>query len=164
MRLTSSPTISAVQATETSFLAELERVVRGEPTTVDFRALLFVAAEVILEGRKADEREFTRRAKQRASGGKMLLFPSSARASAQGGEDESLSDFHRNSFPRCGFKSPTAIPGGPLSAQPKPAPDEHKPALGSPYCADPNCSYCADLRKAAEQLRAGELPSRPKKG
>ena len=39
----------AVQATKTNFLAELERVIRGEPTTVDPRALLFVAAEVILE-------------------------------------------------------------------------------------------------------------------
>jgi len=48
---------SAMQATETNFLAELERVVRGERPTVDPRALLFVAAEVILEGRKADERD-----------------------------------------------------------------------------------------------------------
>ncbi len=48
---------SAMQATKPNFLAELERVVRGERTTIDPRALLFVAAEVILEGRKADERE-----------------------------------------------------------------------------------------------------------
>lgn len=45
-------------ATEVNFLAELERVVRGERPTVDPRALLLVAAEVILEGRNADEREF----------------------------------------------------------------------------------------------------------
>ena len=49
-----------MQATEADFLSELERVVRGERTTVDPRALLFVAAEVILEGRKADERELQR--------------------------------------------------------------------------------------------------------
>jgi hypothetical protein len=48
---------SAMQATKVNFLAELERVVRGERPTVDPRALLFVAAEVILEGRKADERD-----------------------------------------------------------------------------------------------------------
>ena len=46
-----------MHATEANFLAELERVVRGERPTVDPRALLFVAAEVILEGRNADERE-----------------------------------------------------------------------------------------------------------
>jgi hypothetical protein len=51
---------SAMQATKVNFLAELERVVRGERTTIDPRALLFVAAEVILEGRKADERDSER--------------------------------------------------------------------------------------------------------
>ncbi len=51
---------SAMQATKTNFLAELERVVRGERPTVDPRALLFIAAEVILEGRKADERDLQR--------------------------------------------------------------------------------------------------------
>lgn len=49
-----------MQATEANFLAELERVVRGERPTVDPRALLFVAAEVILEGHKADERDLPR--------------------------------------------------------------------------------------------------------
>ena len=49
-----------MQATKTNFLGELERVVRGERPTVDPRALLFVAAEVILEGRKADERDLQR--------------------------------------------------------------------------------------------------------
>jgi len=51
---------SAMQAAKVNFLAELERVVRGERTTIDPRALLFVAAEVILEGRKADERGLER--------------------------------------------------------------------------------------------------------
>jgi hypothetical protein len=49
-----------MQATKANFLAELELVVRGERTTIDPRALLFVAAEVILEGRKADERDLER--------------------------------------------------------------------------------------------------------
>lgn len=41
-------------APKVNFLDELERVVQGERTTVDPRALLFVAAEVILEARNAD--------------------------------------------------------------------------------------------------------------
>jgi len=59
MPLDAQPYDSAVQHAETTFLAELERVVRGERTTVDPLALLFVAAEVILEGRKADEHAST---------------------------------------------------------------------------------------------------------
>jgi len=65
----------SMQATETSFLAELERVVRGERTTVDLRALLFVAAEVILEGRKADERDLQRICSASASGSNVIAFP-----------------------------------------------------------------------------------------
>lgn len=64
-----------MQATEANFLAELERVVRGERTTVDPRALLFVAAEVILEGRKADERELQRAHCINASNNKVIPFP-----------------------------------------------------------------------------------------
>jgi len=63
-----------MQAPETNFLAELERVVRGERTTVDPRALLFVAAEVILEGRKADERDL-QRCSASASGSNVIAFP-----------------------------------------------------------------------------------------
>jgi hypothetical protein len=62
--------------TEVNFLAELERVVRGERTTVDPRALLFVAAEVILEGRKADERELQRVGSASAPSGNVIAFPS----------------------------------------------------------------------------------------
>ena len=62
-------------AKETNFLAELERVVQGETPTVDPRALLFVAAEVILEGRKADEQEMSRIRKACACRGKILAFP-----------------------------------------------------------------------------------------
>jgi len=64
-----------MQATESNFLTELERVVRGERPTVDPRALLFVAAEVILEGRKADERELQRIRGAGAQTCKMLAFP-----------------------------------------------------------------------------------------
>ena len=62
-------------AKETSFLAELERVVQGETPTVDPRALLFVAAEVILEGRKADEQELLRTRPNSSSHGKVIPFP-----------------------------------------------------------------------------------------
>jgi hypothetical protein len=61
-------------AKETNFLAELERVVQGETPTVDPRALLFVAAEVILEGRKADERELQRIRSARTSSCKVIAF------------------------------------------------------------------------------------------
>jgi hypothetical protein len=66
---------SAMQATEVNFLAELERVVRGERTTVDPRALLFVAAEVILEGRKADDRELQRIHSSNSPNSKVIPFP-----------------------------------------------------------------------------------------
>ena len=29
----------------------------------------------------------------------------------------------------------------------------HKPVIGSLYCADPNCQYCKGLRATIEQLR-----------
>jgi hypothetical protein len=29
----------------------------------------------------------------------------------------------------------------------------HKPALGSMYCADPNCEYCKVLRATVEQVQ-----------
>ena len=64
-----------MQATEANFIAELERVVRGERTTVDPRALLFVAAEVILEGRKADERDLETTRGAGASRSNVIPFP-----------------------------------------------------------------------------------------
>lgn len=64
-----------MQAAEVSFLAELERVVRGEPTTVSPRALLFVAAEVILEGRAADERDIQRLRSAGTAESKVISFP-----------------------------------------------------------------------------------------
>jgi hypothetical protein len=65
----------AMQATETNFLAELERVVRGERPTVDPRALLFVAAEVILAGRKADEQDLQRTPSGRLPNNNVIAFP-----------------------------------------------------------------------------------------
>jgi hypothetical protein len=62
-------------AKEPDFLAELERVVRGETPTVDPRALLFVAAEVILEGRKADEQELQCVRSAAASSSNVIAFP-----------------------------------------------------------------------------------------
>jgi hypothetical protein len=64
-----------MQATQVNFLAELERVVRGERTTIDPRALLFVAAEVILEGRKADERDLERIRSADAARSNVIAFP-----------------------------------------------------------------------------------------
>jgi hypothetical protein len=31
----------------------------------------------------------------------------------------------------------------------------HKPESGSPYCSDPNCSYCQELRETQELVRTG---------
>lgn len=64
-----------MQATETDFISELERVVRGERTTVDPRALLFVAAEVILEGRKADECDLQNMRRADAAESNVIPFP-----------------------------------------------------------------------------------------
>ena len=64
-----------MQATKANFLAELERVVRGERTTIDPRALVFVAAEVILEGRKADERDLERIRCADAPSCNVIAFP-----------------------------------------------------------------------------------------
>ena len=64
-----------MQATDTDFISELERVVRGERTTVDPRALLFVAAEVILEGRKADECDLQNMRSADASESNVIPFP-----------------------------------------------------------------------------------------
>ena len=64
-----------MQTAEANFLAELERVVRGERPTVDPRALLFVAAEVILEGRKADERDLQNIRSANAPSNNVIPFP-----------------------------------------------------------------------------------------
>jgi len=37
-----------------------------------------------------------------------------------------------------------------MATQPIP---EHKPQSGSPYCSDPNCPYCKELRRMFDQMR-----------
>jgi hypothetical protein len=45
-----------------------------------------------------------------------------------------------------------------MASRPTPALDNTE--LSSPYCSDPNCSYCADLRKMEEAVRrGGPLPT-----
>jgi len=43
-----------------------------------------------------------------------------------------------------------SITEAPMTANP--TPEGHVLSLGSPYCSDPNCEYCKELRKAEEQL------------
>lgn len=62
-------------ATEIDFVAELRRVVRGERTTVNPRALLFMAAEVILEAHNADERDGRRIDSACPRTGNLIAFP-----------------------------------------------------------------------------------------
>jgi hypothetical protein len=62
-------------AIESDFLAELERVVEGKTPTVDPRALLFVAAEVILEARSVDERDSQRIRRTCGPMGNLIPFP-----------------------------------------------------------------------------------------
>jgi hypothetical protein len=47
-----------------------------------------------------------------------------------------------------------------MTLQSNPVPSEHKADVGSPYCSDPNCQYCVDLRAVQAQLRGG-LPIKP---
>jgi hypothetical protein len=39
----------------------------------------------------------------------------------------------------------------------------HKPVLGSLYCADPNCEYCRELRVTIERVRNKEDTKQPDK-
>jgi hypothetical protein len=45
--------------------------------------------------------------------------------------------------------------------QPIPRP-QHKPATGSPFCSDPNCPYCMELRRKFDEMRKHNVcrPSR----
>jgi hypothetical protein len=46
-----------------------------------------------------------------------------------------------------------------MAAQPSLA--AHKLQPGSPYCSDPDCAYCKELRETEENLKAsGTIPSR----
>lgn len=38
-----------------------------------------------------------------------------------------------------------------------PSPDlKHRPEKGSPYCSDPNCKFCNDLRKVQQLVSNGK--------
>jgi hypothetical protein len=41
---------------------------------------------------------------------------------------------------------------------------KHQRELGSPFCTDPNCAYCAELRKMFEQMRKqnGSVKDQPR--
>jgi len=40
----------------------------------------------------------------------------------------------------------------------------HKPEPGSPYCYDPNCPYCKELRETEDLVRAGRpVPQKMKR-
>lgn len=39
--------------------------------------------------------------------------------------------------------------------EPQIRPSTHKQEVGSPYCADPNCPYCKELRETQELVRMG---------
>jgi hypothetical protein len=43
-----------------------------------------------------------------------------------------------------------------MATQPIP---QHKPQSGSPFCSDPECPYCRDLRKMQEQIRRDNASS-----
>lgn len=40
-----------------------------------------------------------------------------------------------------------------LASQPVSKPHDPSQEAGSPYCSDPNCVYCKELRQAQETLR-----------
>lgn len=47
----------------------------------------------------------------------------------------------------------------------KPPPNfaPHEPEVGSPYCSDPDCQYCAELRAAQDFVKTSELDPKSKK-
>ena len=55
--------------------------------------------------------------------------------------------------PHCWFAlsfEPIQKEGSDMASQPVPL---HKTEAGSPYCSDPNCPYCKELRRMFEQMR-----------
>ena len=46
----------------------------------------------------------------------------------------------------------------------QPVPLQHKAESGSPFCSDPKCPYCSDLRRMMEQIRKdnGSVKSSPR--
>jgi hypothetical protein len=47
-----------------------------------------------------------------------------------------------------------------MASQPIPQPHRQTPLPGSPYCSDPDCEYCKELRKMQEQIRKDNAYSR----
>jgi hypothetical protein len=48
-----------------------------------------------------------------------------------------------------------------MASQPVP---HHEKELGSPYCADPNCEYCKNLREAQERLKQDRTKNKVERG
>ena len=48
-----------------------------------------------------------------------------------------------------------------MASQPVP---NHQKELGSPYCADPNCEYCKNLREAQERLKQDRAKNKVERG
>lgn len=44
-----------------------------------------------------------------------------------------------------------------MASQPTSQVHKQPAASGSPYCSDPNCEYCKELRLAQEQLQQGKI-------
>jgi hypothetical protein len=47
---------------------------------------------------------------------------------------------------------------------PNPHNSPHEPEVGSPYCSDPDCQFCKDLRAAHAQLQEGQPVTPSSKG
>jgi hypothetical protein len=47
-----------------------------------------------------------------------------------------------------------------MATRPAPALVKEEPVIGSPYCSDPDCKYCRELRQALEQLAREQLLSK----
>src|SRR5262249_19009054 len=47
-----------------------------------------------------------------------------------------------------------------MATRPAPALCKAETVVGSPYCSDPNCQYCKELRQALEQLAREQALSR----
>jgi hypothetical protein len=43
-----------------------------------------------------------------------------------------------------------------MASQPASQLSKHAPALGSPYCADPNCESCKELKEVHEAIERHE--------
>ena len=46
-----------------------------------------------------------------------------------------------------------------MASHPRSEPLQQQPPHASPYCNDPNCEYCRQLRELQDSIRSHELPS-----